>query len=128
VERQIKREAERQEREDQRSPAQIAVVARQQHQHQRADRRQEGDECENAGIVHLLTPSQIMKTMTPAPPMATQAAYERMLPDCIRRSSLPIPLEAPPAPLTRPSIMPWSTPRQKTTVESASSGLTKMAP
>src|SRR5262249_48610198 len=104
-------EGECDERCDQRGPAQDAVVAGHEHQHRGADG---GEGCHpgqdrmvQRGTGHLPTPTRLCqskKATTAAPPAATQAAYERMLPDCMRRNPSPISLETSPAPLTAPSI------------------------
>ena len=72
-----------------------------------------------------LTPNLVMLVFLPALLFAGAWTYPVQQ---LRRNWLPIPTDVFPAPFTKPSIIPWSMPRQKITVEIASSGFTNSAP
>ena len=77
VPRQVQRNDERQDRDDEREDVNVAVAPREEQQQQRAAKRQEGNEGEDVGMDHFgvhRVPFQTMKTTTTAAPTATHPA------------------------------------------------------
>src|ERR1700723_2227579 len=112
INRQVQRQNKSQQCDDKSKNANVAVAARQQHQQQSAHERHERHESKNdrAEIVGAhRTPIQIMKTITTAEPAAIQPAYDRMLPDCMWRTSSETRPAPSPASFTAASIIFLST-------------------
>src|SRR5579863_1110602 len=132
VNRKMQRQNEREQRDYQREDPDIAIAPRKKHQQQSTRQRHECHQRQNDGaeVLDAHRPSihiQIMNAMMAADPPAIHPAYERMLPDCMCRTSSDTCSAPSPASFTAASIIFRSTPCQRIRVEPSISGFTKTA-